>query len=282
MDSYPAPYSPTGYGLHDGEAVVQTPQTVKTLQGEAVETVLELLAAMDGETPASDLVAAVPEATRDHLDLLYEHDLAYDAAAIPDGLAEAGCAGLLEPALAAIDPEHHHKVPGRLDSLSVTVFGAREPVSTALSRLQAAGVSVTEGAGEVVLLSEHLERSPSWADANEQWLAGDGTLCRARLTERGWRLGPVLTADAPACLHCLYSRVDANKAGGQLFGETVAGEPPYARAYADAVTEVLFRTLLRQVPRYLDEQYVVYDHYEQDRDRPRVFALPHCEVCNSG
>jgi hypothetical protein len=46
------------------------------------------------------------------------------------------------------------------------------------------------------------------------------------------------------------------------------------------VTELLFRALLDAVPRYLDEQYVIYDHYDQAIQTPRVFALPGCEVCD--
>ena len=133
---------------------------------------------------------------------------------------------------------------------------------------------------DVILLSERLERSRSWTAANEQWAASESTLLRTRLTETGWGLGPVFTPNAPACLDCLYSRIDANRAGGRLFTHTVGTNPPHARAYVDTVTELLFRTLLGQVPRYLDEQFVVYDHYDQDVRTPRVFALPHCEVCD--
>ncbi|WP_253737265.1 hypothetical protein [Halohasta salina] len=282
MDGHPALYSPTGYGIHDGEAVVRTPHAVKTLQGDHVEPVIELLAAMDGETAASDLIERVPAATAADVDLLYEHGLAYNADAIPTGLDDA-CTGLLEPALTAIPPENHHAVPDRLGSKSVAIYGHRDSVLPVVDRLRTAGVSVTTDSTDepdVVLLSERLERSEAWAEANEQWAASESTLVKTRLTATGWRLGPVLTPTAPACLNCVYSRVDANKAGGQLFTEAVAGDPPYARAYADTVTELLFRTLLGQVPRYLDEQFVVYDHDDQTTKTPRVFALPHCEVCN--
>lgn len=281
-DSYPALYSPTGYGIHDGEAVVQTPHTVKTLQGEDVETILDLLAAIDGETAASDLVEQVPGATMAYIEQLYEATIAYNAAAIPDGLDEAGGRGLLESVLPSLPPARHHELPELLGSLSVDVFGHREAISPVISRLRAAGVSVDDTTSEpdVIVLSEQLERSGSWAAANEQWAGSESTLIRTRLTERGWRLGPVLTPAAPACLNCLYKRVDANRAGGQLFTETITGEPPQMQAYTDTVTELLFRALLGAVPRYLDEQFVVYDHYDQTVDTPRVFALPHCEVCN--
>lgn len=289
MDGHPALYSPTGYGLHDGEAVVRTPHTVKTLHGEAVDPVIELLAAMDGETARSELLEAVPAATAEHVDLLYEHGLAYNADAIPAGLDDA-CAGLLEPVLPALPAASHHELPDRLGSKSVAIYGHREPISPVVDRLRAAGVSVTAdppaatadptGGPDVVFLSERLERSASWAEANERWAASESTLVKTRLTATGWRLGPVLTPTAPACLNCVYSRVDANKAGGRLFTEAVTGDPPHRRAYADTVTELLFRTLLGQVPRYLDEQFVVYDHYDRTTETPRVFALPHCEVCN--
>jgi len=134
---------------------------------------------------------------------------------------------------------------------------------------------------DVILLSEQLERSDSWRAANEAWATSSATLVKTRLTATGWRLGPVLTADARACLNCVYTRVDANKAGGQLFDETDTGTPPYMRAYTDTVTELLFRALLAQLPRYLDDQFVVYDHYGGHRETPRVFASPHCEVCDS-
>ena len=282
MDSHPAAYSPTGYGLHDGEAVVQTPQTVTTLQGERIESIIELLATMDGETAAGDLVDRIPDAKAEYIELLYENTLAYDGRGIPPKLEATESRRLLESVLPSIPPARHHEVPDRLAALSVAVFGDRDPISPVISRLRAAGVSVTDGPREpdVILLSEQLERSGSWSTANELWAESESTLVRTRLTERGWRLGPVLTPDAPACLNCLYERVDANKAGGQLFTETLGGDPPYARAYVDTVTELLFGTLLKQVPRYLDEQFVVYDHYEQERRTPRVFALPHCEVCN--
>lgn len=283
MDSYPAPYSPTGYGIHSGEAVVQTPHTVKTLQGEDIEATVALLAEMDGETAASELVEQVPGGTAEYIELLYEHTLAYDGRAIPPALKDGDCRRFLEPVLPSIAPSSHQEVPDLLGSLSVAVFGHHETLCPVSSRLRAAGVSVTdrsEGEPDVIVLSEQLERSASWAEANELWAASESTLVRTRLTETGWRLGPVLTPTAPACLNCVYSRVDANKAGGQLFTETVGGDPPHARAYTDTVTELLFGTLLGQVPRYVDEQYVVYDHYEQRVRTPRVFALPHCEVCD--
>ena len=288
MDSYPALYGPTGYGLHDGEAVVRTPHAVKTLQGDC-EAIVDLLAAMDGETAAGELVAGVTETTEEHVDLLYDHGLAYNAAAIPTGLRETNNGRLLEPALAALPPARHHEVPDRLDSSTVAVFGQREPISPVIARLRVAGVTVTDEANgasdgtteppDVVVLSEQLERSAAWQDANEQWVDAGSTLVATRLTARGWRLGPVLTAAAPACLHCVYRREDANGVGGQLFTGR-GGEPPHARAYVDTVTELLFGTLLRQVPRSLDEQFVVHDHYDQTTETPRVFGLPHCEVCN--
>ena len=304
MDSYPALYSPTGYGLHDGEAVVRTPHAVKTLQGEATEAIVELLGAMDGETAASDLVAGVPDVSGDDIEHLYEHALAYNAAAIPTGLQGETGEGLLTPVLPTLSPARHATIPDRLAASSVVVFGDSGAITPVLDRLQAAGVAidnavavddadadavddadtaVTDTEPDVILLSEQLERSAAWTEANEQWVAGtDATLIRTRLTETGWRLGPVFTPSAPACLHCLYSRVDANGAGGRLFTETVGGDPPHGRAYVDAVTELLFRTLLGRIPRYLDEQFVVYDHYEQTLRTPRVFALPHCEVCRNG
>ena len=282
MDSYPALYSPTGYGIHDGEAVVQTPHTVKTLQGPETEAIVGLLAQIDGDTPAGELVQQVPGATVEQIELLYEAALSYNAAAIPTGLRAEGCGQLLEPALSSISPARHPELPERLDSLSVAVFGHQESISPVVSRLRAAGVSVDETAKEpdVVFLSEHLERSESWTAANEQWAASEATLVKSRLTETGWRLGPVLSASAPACLNCLYNRVDANRAGGQLFDETGGGDPPHLRAYTDTLTELLFGVLLGSVPRYLDEQLVVYDHYSQRTETPRVFGLPHCEVCN--
>lgn len=79
MDSYPAPYSQTGYGVHDGEAVVQIPHTVKTLQGDNIESIVALLGTMNGETAASDLVEQVPGATGEYIELLYENTLAYDS-----------------------------------------------------------------------------------------------------------------------------------------------------------------------------------------------------------
>ncbi|WP_185903248.1 hypothetical protein [Halonotius terrestris] len=283
MDSYPAAYSPTGYGIHDGEAVVRTPHTVKTLQGDGVDVICELLAVMDGTTAASELIDRIPEGDAEFIDLLYEAGLAYDARAIPAELKTEGWEGLLEPALATMAHASHRDVPERLAACTVAVFGDREPVSGVCSRLQAAGVSVGDGTADdpdVILLSEQLERSESWTDANEQWAASSATLVKTRLTETGWRLGPVLTADARACLNCVYSRVDANKAGGQLFTDVVTGDPPYMAAYTDTVTEILFRALLGVVPRYLDEQFAVYDHYEGRIDTPRVFASPHCEVCD--
>jgi len=292
MESYPAPYSPTGYGSHGGEVVVQTPHTVKTLQGEDTEPMLELLATMDGTTPASELVDGIPGATVEYIEQLYEATLAYNAAAIPDGLRDPECRGLLESVLPSLRPATHHELPERLSSLSVAVFGDRDLISPVISRLCAAGIPVDDSTGDVsvgdsvagepdvIVLSEQLERSTSWAAVNEQWAVSESTLVKTRLTSRGWRLGPVLTPAGPACLNCIYKRVDANKAGGQLFSETVGGEPPHIRAYTDTVTELLFRTLLDAVPRYLDEQFVVYDHYDQTVETPRVFALPHCEVCN--
>jgi hypothetical protein len=283
MDSHPALYSPTGYGIHDGEAVVQTPQTVKTLRGENIEAIVELLAAMDGETAASELVDQIPDAKSEYVELLYENGLAYDGRAIPAGLEDTESQRLLASVLPSIPPTRHHELPGRLGALSVAVFGDHETISPVLSRLRAAGVSVDDSPTDepdLIVLSEQLERSGSWSAANEQWAASEATLLRTRLTERGWRLGPVLTPDAPSCLNCLYKREDANKAGGQLFTEMVGDDPPYARAYVDTVTELLFQTLLGQVPRYLDEQFVVYDHYEQTVETPRAFGLPHCEVCN--
>ena len=283
MDSRPALYSPTGYGIHDGEAVVRTPHTVKTLQGAGVEPLIALLEEIDGDTAASELRERVADATPDHIDALYAHDLVYDARAISADMRAADCGHMLESLLPAIPPESHHEVPARLQSLSVAVFGNRDTVSSVLSRLQAAGVTVTNGTTaepDAVLLSEQLERSESWDRANEQWIDTDATLVKSRLTATGWRFGPVLTPTAPACVNCVYSRVDANKAGGRLYTETVTGEPPHWRAYVDSLTELLFRVLLKQVPRYLDEQFVVYDHYEQTVETPRVFALPHCEVCD--
>lgn len=281
-DSVPAPYSPTGYGVHNGEAVVRTPHTVKTLQGEGIEAVVGLLSEMDGETAAGALVERVTNASPEHVQLLYDNALAYDARAIPDGLDAAGYGQVLEPVLPSVTPENHRAVPDRLGSGSVAVFGDRESISPVIERLRAAGITVTDGLDgepDVIVLSELLERHASWSAANEARAVSETTLVRTRLTETGWHLGPVLTADAPACLNCLYERVDANGAGGRLFTETVGGDPPYAEAYRDTVTELLFRTVLGQVPRYLDEQFVVYDHYEQDVQTPRVFALPHCEVC---
>jgi hypothetical protein len=282
MDSRPALYSPTGYGSHDGEAVVRTPHTVKTLRGEDVETILDLLTAADGETVAADLVEGVAGATAEYVDSLYEHDLAYDARAIPAEMRDSDCGCFLEALLPAIPPETHHTLPDRLASLSVAVVGDREPVSPVLSRLRAAGVSVTDDAEEpvdVIVLSEALERAPSWSAVTEQWLDSAATLIKTRLTATGWRLGPVLTPAAPVCLHCVYSRVDANRAGGRLYTETLTGNPPYIEAYTDTVTEVVFATLLEQVPRHLDEQILEYDHYEGTLETSRVFALPNCEVC---
>jgi len=284
MDSYPATYSPTGYGIHDGEAVVRTPHTVKTLQGDGVEPTCALLAAMDGTTAASDLIDQVPGSDAEYIDRLYAAGVAYDARAIPDGLHAEGWGRLLEPALPTLGHTNHHEIPARLETCAVAVFGDRKPVSGVCSRLQAAGVSVADGPADdpdVILLSEQLERGESWIDANEEWAASSATLLTTRLTETGWRLGPVLTADARACLNCVYQRVDANKAGGQLFTDVVTGDPPYMAAYTDTVTELLFRTLLGALPRYLDEQFVVYDHYEGSIETPRVFASPNCEVCDN-
>lgn len=285
MDSYPAAYSPTAYGIHDGEAVVRTPHTVKTLQGAGIDVLCELLAAMDGATAASDLVDTVPGSDAEHIDLLYEAGLAYDAEAIPAGLKAEGWERYLEPALPAMSHARQQDLPERLATRSVAVFGDREPIAAACSRLRAAGVSVSDGPTadpDVVLLSEQFERSKTWTDANEQWAASSATLVKTRLTETGWRLGPVLTADARACLNCVYSRVDANKAGGQLFSAVITGDPPYLSAYTDTVTELLFRTLVDQLPRYMDEQFAVYNHYEGTIETPRVFASPHCEVCDDG
>jgi len=108
MESYPALYSPTGYGIHDGEAVVQTPHAVKTLQGEHVEAILELLSAIDGETAASELVDRIPDVTVEYIDLLYENSLAYDGRAIPAGLKDAGNGHSLEAVLPSIPPGRHH------------------------------------------------------------------------------------------------------------------------------------------------------------------------------
>jgi hypothetical protein len=282
MDSRPALYSPTGYGSHDGEAVVRTLHTVKTLRGEDIETVLNLLAAADGETVAAALVEQVSDATPEHVDLLYEHNLAYDARAIPAKTQKSDCGRVLESILPAMPPETHHMIPDRLTSLSVAIIGHQEPLSPVHSRLRAAGVSVTDDVrrpADVILLSENLERAPSWAAVTEQYLDSQATLVKTRLTATGWRLGPVLTPSAPVCLNCVYGRVDANRSGGRLYTETVTGDPPYIGAYADSITEVVFAALLDHVPRYLDEQILVYDHYEQTVETPRVFALPNCEVC---
>jgi len=282
MDSRPALYSPTGYGSHDGEAVVRTPHTVKTLRGEDVETILDLLSGADGKTVAADLVADVAGATAAYIDSLYEHDLAYDARAIPATMRERDCGRFLESVLPAIPPATHHGLPDRLASLSVAVVGDREPVSPVLARLRAAGVTVTddvEDSTDVIVLSEALERAPSWSAVTEQWLDSDATLIKTRLTATGWRLGPVLTPAAPVCLNCVYSRIDANRAGGRLYTETLTGDPPFIEAYTGTVTEVALAAVLEQVPRYLDEQMLVYDHYDGTVETPRVFALPNCEVC---
>lgn len=291
METYPAAYSPTSYGIHDGEAVIRTPHATKTLQGGGLEAICTLLATMDGTTAASDLIAQVPESDPEQIDLLYDAELAYDGQAMPAGLSDAGWERYLEPVLPAISQPTQQTLPDRLSAHSVTVFGDHDPVSGVCDRLRAAGVSVSERSTtdqqsppedpDVILLSEQLERSDSWRAANEAWATSSATLVKTRLTATGWRLGPVLTADARACLNCVYTRVDANKAGGQLFDETDTGTPPYMRAYTDTVTELLFRALLAQLPRYLDDQFVVYDHYGGHRETPRVFASPHCEVCDS-
>jgi hypothetical protein len=291
METYPAAYSPTSYGIHDGEAVIRTPHATKTLQGGGLEAICTLLATMDGTTAASDLIAQVPESDPEQIDLLYDAELAYDGQAMPAGLSDAGWERYLEPVLPAISQPTQQTLPDRLSAHSVTVFGDHNPVSGVCDRLRAAGVSVSERSTtdqqsppedpDVILLSEQLERSDSWRAANEAWATSSATLVKTRLTATGWRLGPVLTADARACLNCVYTRVDANKAGGQLFDETDTHTPPYMRAYTDTVTELLFRALLAQLPRYLDDQFVVYDHYEGHRETPRVFASPHCEVCDS-
>ena len=291
METYPAAYSPTSYGIHNGEAVIRTPHATKTLQGGGLEAICTLLATMDGTTAASDLIAQVPESDPEQIDLLYDAELAYDGQAMPAGLSDAGWERYLEPVLPAIPQPTQQTLPDRLSAHSVTVFGDHNPVSGVCDRLRAAGVSVNERSTtdrqsppddpDVILLSEQLERSDSWRAANEAWATSSATLVKTRLTATGWRLGPVLTADARACLNCVYTRVDANKAGGQLFDETDTGTPPYMRAYTDTVTELLFRALLAQLPRYLDDQFVVYDHYGGHRETPRVFASPHCEVCDS-
>jgi len=290
METYPAAYSPTGYGRHDGEAVIRTPHATKTLQGDRLEAICALLATMDGTTAASDLIAQVPESDPAQIDLLYETALAYDAQAIPSGLSDAGWERYLEPVLPAMSQPTQQTLPDQLAARSVVVFGEYDPVSGICDRLRAAGVSVSErsaadprgqpDAPDVIFLSEQLERNDAWRAANEAWATSSATLVKTRLTATGWRLGPVLTAAARACLNCVYTRVDANKAGGQLFDETVTRTPPYMQAYTDTVTELLFRALLEQLPRYLDEQYVVYDHYQGRRETPRVFASPHCEVCD--
>ena len=291
METYPAAYSPTSYGIHDGEAVIRTPHATKTLQGGGLEAICTLLATMDGTTAASDLIAQVPESDPEQIDLLYDAELAYDGQAMPAGLSDAGWERYLEPVLPAISQPTQQTLPDRLSAHSVTVFGDHNPVSGVCDRLRAAGVSVSERSTtdqqsppedpDVILLSEQLERSDSWRAANEAWATSSATLVKTRLTATGWRLGPVLTADARGCLNCVYTRVDANKAGGQLFDETDTGTPPYMRAYTDTVTELLFRALLAQLPRYLDDQFVVYDHYGGHRETPRVFASPHCDVCDS-
>ena len=282
MDSRPTLYGPTGYGSHDGEAVVRTPHSVKTLQGENVQTILDLLSAADGKTVAADLVADVAGATAEYVDAIYEHDLAYDARAIPATMRKRDYGRFLEPVLPAIPPATHHGLPDRLASLCVAVVGDRDPVAPVLARLRAAGVTVTDDVGastDVIVLSEAIERAPSWSAVTEQWLDSDATLMKTRLTATGWRLGPVLTPAAPVCLDCIYSRVDANRAGGRLYTETVTGNPPFIEAYTETVTEVTLAAVLEQVPRYLDEQMLVYNHYDGTVETPRVFALPNCEVC---
>ena len=292
METYPATYSPTGYGIHDGEAVIRTPQTTKTLQGDGIEAICSLLAAMDGTTAASDLLAAVPDSDPEQLELLYEAGLAYDANAIPTELAAEGWERYLEPALPALSHTTQQSLPAQLATRSVVVVGDRPPVVEVCERLRAAGVSVDEAAvdssewphaddPDVILLSEQLERTDAWTTANELWAVSSATLLKTRLTETGWRVGPVVTTDAGACLNCVYTRVDANKAGGQLFAETITGTPPYMDAYTDTVTELLFRTMVGALPRYLDEQIVEYDHYVGQRQTSRVFASPHCEVCDN-
>ncbi|RJX45227.1 hypothetical protein DM826_00595 [Halonotius aquaticus] len=291
METYPAAYSPTSYGRHDGEAVIRTPHATKTLQGGGLEAICTLLATMDGTTPASDLIAQVPDSDPEQIDLLYGADIAYDAQAIPAGLAEAGWERYLEPVLSAMSQPTQQTLPDRLAARSVAVFGEYDPVSGVCDRLRAAGVSVSERSAtdpqshlddpDVIFLSEQIERGDSWRAANEAWATSSATLIKTRLTATGWRLGPVLTADARACLNCVYTRVDANKAGGQLFDETVTGTPPYMQAYTDTVTELLFRALVAQLPRYLDDQFVVYDHYQGRRETPRVFASPQCKICDN-
>ena len=59
----------------------------------------------------------------------------------------------------------------------------------------------------------------------------------------------------------------------------LSGEPAVSEAYTGTVTEVALAAVLEQVPRYLDEQMLVYDHYDGTVETPRVFALPNCEVC---
>ena len=70
MKTYPAAYSPTSYGIHNGEAVIRTPHATKTLQGGGLESICTLLATMDGTTAASDLIAQVPESDPEQIDLL--------------------------------------------------------------------------------------------------------------------------------------------------------------------------------------------------------------------
>jgi len=139
MASYPAVYSPTGYGIHAGEVVVRTPQTIKTLQGPQVEAICELLAAMDGTTAASELCTQVPESDPEQIDLLYAADLAYDAQAIPTELQANGWERSLEPILPALSHATQQTLPEQLATCSVAVFGDQPPVSGVCSRLRAAG-----------------------------------------------------------------------------------------------------------------------------------------------
>lgn len=293
MDTYPATYSPTSYGIYDDHAVIRTPHTTKTLHGDEIGVVCALLDAIDGETPASELCTTVSDSDPEQIDLLYEAGLAYDAQAIPAGLSAADWERYLEPALPAMSQTTQQALPEQLATRSIAVYGDSDPVGGVCNRVDAAGISVHDCSAEnanghaqgdepdVVFLSEQIERGESWRAANERWATSSATLVKTRLTETGWRLGPVLTADARACLNCVYKRVDANKAGGRLFTQTITGVPPYMSAYTDTVTELLLRTVVGQTPRYMDEQFVIYDHYEGSRRTPRVFASPHCEVCES-
>jgi len=151
------------------------------------------------------------EDTADIIELLYENALAYNAAAIPSGLTEAGCGQLLESALQSLQPASHRKVPERLRSRSVAVSGNQERISPVISRLRAADVSVTESTAaepDVILLSEHLARSDSWEAANEHGVASDATLVKTRLTETEL---PVIDLDtAPPRIQRLANRVTAH------------------------------------------------------------------------